>query len=416
MQSTDRLHALDAVRSFALFLGIVLHATMSFFLPIPAMDNSPSTVLGVTFFVIHMFRMSLFYVIAGFFAHLVFHRKGFAVFVRERTKRIAVPMVTGWLILSPILGIIMVWGLTRTFGAEALTGMEPPAMGLPLTHLWFLYYLCIFYVCALALRPVFVMMDSAGKFRDAIDRFLARVLPTPLAPLLLALPAGVYFFNSETWAPWMGIPTPDYGLMPQIPAMIAYGTAFSLGWLLHRQTHLLLKWKDHWQLNLAAAVALTIVCLQLIGLAPAMEPSFGADVPAWHKPVYTASYTMAIWFWTFGLIGAALRFFSKASDLQRYLADSSYWLYLAHLPIVFLLQVLLMNVNLHWSLKFPLILIVTMSILLLSYHYMVRSTFIGKALNGRKYPRKRVSLSSPANQGEVFPSGGGKRSDRKSVV
>ena len=36
MTQNDRFHALDAARGFALLLGIVLHATMSFFLPIPA--------------------------------------------------------------------------------------------------------------------------------------------------------------------------------------------------------------------------------------------------------------------------------------------------------------------------------------------------------------------------------------------
>ena len=36
MSNQERLHALDAVRAFALLSGIVLHATMSFFLPIPA--------------------------------------------------------------------------------------------------------------------------------------------------------------------------------------------------------------------------------------------------------------------------------------------------------------------------------------------------------------------------------------------
>lgn len=409
MESNDRLHALDAVRAFALFLGIVLHATMSFFLPIPASDNSPSTALGVTFFVIHMFRMSLFYVIAGFFAHLVFHRKGFAVFARERAGRIAMPMVVGWLILSPVLGIIMIWGLTRTYGAETLATMEAPTMGLPLTHLWFLYYLCLFYVFALALRYVFVQVDRAGRLRGAIDRVLALVLPTPLAPIMLALPAATYFYFSESWMPWMGIPTPDYGLTPQAPALIAYGTAFTLGWLLHRQTSLLVEWKKRWQLNLAVAVVLTVGCLRLVGLAPVMEPVFGTDAPGWHKLVYTAGYCMATWFWTFGVIGAALQFFSKASDLQRYLADASYWLYLAHLPVVFLLQVLLMNVNLHWSFKFPLILLVTMTVLLVSYHYMVRSTFIGKALNGRKYPRKSGITEAPEEPSSTKPSGGGNK-------
>ncbi len=406
MQATERFHALDAVRSFALFLGIVLHSTMSFFLPIPAMDNSPSTTLGVSFFVIHIFRMSLFYVIAGFFARLVFHRRGASAFAGDRLKRIVLPMVVGWIILMPLLGAITLWGLTRTFGAEALAGMEPPVMGLPLTHLWFLYYLCIFYVGALALRSLIVrFVDSGGRLRAWIDRVLAAILPTLFAPLLLALPAALYFYFNQAWMPWMGIPTPDVGLMPQLPALIAYGTAFALGWLLHRQVFLLGHWQKRWALNLGLALVLTAICLRLIGLAPGMEPAF-ASAPAWHRLVYTACYTSAIWFWTFGIIGLALQFFSRASALQRYLADSSYWLYLAHLPVVFLLQVLFMNVNLHWSVKFPMILLITMTILLLSYHFLVRSTFIGKTLNGRKYPRGRITQNAAAAEaaGPAAPS------------
>ena len=42
---------------------------------------------------------------------------------------------------------------------------------------------------------------------------------------------------------------------------------------------------------------------------------------------------------------------------------------------------------LHWSIKYALILTITVALLLASYHYLVRSTFIGKFLNGRKYPR-----------------------------
>ena len=101
MNTQDRFHALDAARAFALLLGIVLHATMSFFLVIPAQDVSQSTTLGVTFYVIHMFRMSLFYFIAGFFAHLVFHRRGARAFVKDRAKRILVPMTAGWVVLAP---------------------------------------------------------------------------------------------------------------------------------------------------------------------------------------------------------------------------------------------------------------------------------------------------------------------------
>ena len=174
MNTQDRFHALDAARAFALLLGIVLHATMSFFLVIPAQDVSQSTTLGVTFYVIHMFRMSLFYFIAGFFAHLVFHRRGARAFVKDRAKRILVPMTAGWIVLAPPTIAAVIWGLTRTFpdgpppGAEANGGLP---QGFPLTHLWFLYYLSLFYVLALALRAAFVtLVDRSGALRALIDK------------------------------------------------------------------------------------------------------------------------------------------------------------------------------------------------------------------------------------------------------
>jgi glucan biosynthesis protein C len=60
----ERLHALDAVRGFALLLGIVFHATLSF-LPAPSriwiiQDSHPSMTLAVLFFAMHVFRMTTF--------------------------------------------------------------------------------------------------------------------------------------------------------------------------------------------------------------------------------------------------------------------------------------------------------------------------------------------------------------------
>ncbi len=389
---TERLHALDALRAFALLLGIVLHATMSFFLPIPAMDVSQSTTLGVTFFVIHIFRMSLFFMLAGYFARMVFHRRGLRAFAKDRARRIVVPMLAGWVVLMPLLGVITVWGMTRTFGAEAMaaTGAEDGIMpvGLPLTHLWFLYYLCLLYMGFLALRHLLVTtIDDDGKWRALMDRVVSIVLPSFFAPLLVAIPSALFFYNFAAWQPWTGIPTPDFGLVPQVPALIAFGTAFTLGWVLHRQTNVLGAWQRRWAMNLLAAVVLTVVCLLIGGTAPTLVSPFAEGNPEWYHFAYTLSYTSAIWYWSFGLTGAALRFFSEARGWQRYLADASYWLYIAHLPIVFTLQVLLMRVELHWALKFPLLLAITLTVLLLSYHYLVRSTFIGEVLNGRKYPR-----------------------------
>ena len=79
-----RLHALDAARAFALLAGVVLHATMSFFLPIPGADVSQSGALAAVFYAIHPWRMTLFFLIAGFFARLALQRRGLRAFVKDR--------------------------------------------------------------------------------------------------------------------------------------------------------------------------------------------------------------------------------------------------------------------------------------------------------------------------------------------
>ena len=71
----------------------------------------------------------------------------------------------------------------------------------------------------------------------------------------------------------------------------------------------------------------------------------------------------------------------------RYLSDSSYWLYLVHLPIVVWLQVAVAEIPLHWSLKLAFISVATIALALLSYDLFVRSTWLGTLLNGRRRGR-----------------------------
>src|SRR3970040_1022924 len=125
MHTEKRLHPLDAVRAFALISAIVLHATMTFMPGLtsagfPA-DSSQSPELQILFYVIHVFRMSLFFFIAGFFAHLMFHRKGAAGFLRDRAKRILVPLLVGWVLFGPLaMGLVYIGlGASRAGGAAA---------------------------------------------------------------------------------------------------------------------------------------------------------------------------------------------------------------------------------------------------------------------------------------------------------
>src|SRR5512140_773062 len=76
--ATTRYHHLDAVRGFALLLGVFFHAAESFgpnnyYWAI--VDSSPSDFLESVRFACHSFRLELFFIIAGFFARFMLVRR-----------------------------------------------------------------------------------------------------------------------------------------------------------------------------------------------------------------------------------------------------------------------------------------------------------------------------------------------------
>jgi ABC-type multidrug transport system ATPase subunit len=85
----------------------------------------------------------------------------------------------------------------------------------------------------------------------------------------------------------------------------------------------------------------------------------------------------------------------------RYVADASYWIYLLHLPVVVVLQILVGHLPLHWTVKIPGILAASLLVLFASYHYLVRATFIGQVLNGRRYPRVAPAAPSATASAEA---------------
>src|SRR5215469_10633483 len=189
---SERLHALDAVRGFALLLGIVYHATTSF-LPGAAiwvvMDSQRSLVLAATFYVLHTFRMSTFFLIAGFFAHMSYHKKGLGGFLSDRATRIALPLVVGWPLLFVVSSIVTNWAATVT--SRALPKPSTHLVSIFPLGLWFLYVLILLYSAALVLRGVVALIDRGGRLHVAIDLGVRWLVENPLGLMLLAAPTAV---------------------------------------------------------------------------------------------------------------------------------------------------------------------------------------------------------------------------------
>lgn len=418
MSVKNRLHALDALRAFALLLGIAYHGAAAY---VPGVagwaiaDGSSSAMLGWLYYVIHVFRLPTFFLMAGVFAHLAFHRHGPAGFLRDRIKRILVPLVIGWILLYPLIVGVWIWGGLRSGGgalapearglsvwkltAVAFRTGEAFRNGISLAHLWFLYYLLMLYGIVLLVRAVVVTwLDRDGRLRLRIDGGLRALLRRRWAPAVLAIPVAASLYWGEGS---FGVHSPDTSLVPEPSALVAYGTFLCAGWLLHRQMDLLRTWADRWRSSLALAVLLSVLVSGVYVRLPVALGGASRGLRA----CYAAGYATAMWLWVIAVTGLFLRFFSRPSAARRYVADSSYWLYLIHLPLVAFLQVAMARAPWYWGAKFSLVLAVSTPLLLVSYHWLVRFTLIGAVLNGRREMRpsgaKDDSLPSAEDQGRA---------------
>ena len=388
----NRLDYLDAVRAFALLLGIVFHASLSFmpiFIGWAVMDLSTSSTISRLMLVSHSFRMELFFLIAGFFGHMTFHRTGARTFINSRFTRIAIPFVVGWVILKPL--IISSW----VMGGESMRGEVHILNGLKFgfqslsqfpkdflvgSHLWFLYYLLLITAIALTVRAAVHLNSSLYTYvTQWTDRMVAWIAHSRFSWLVLAVPTAVCLWTMSNW----GMDTPDKSLDPHWPVLIVYGGFFAFGWLLHRQPTLM----EHFARLTLSRFALCVISVGVTLALSAYQADMGHPHIGLIRAGFSLSYAVMMWSLVCLTIGLFKRFFDKPNKTVRYIADSSYWLYLIHLPIVIWLQIAFAELPYHWSLKLIAISSLTVGISLVLYDLFVRSTFIGKTLNGRKKER-----------------------------
>ena len=115
--------------------------------------------------------------------------------------------------------------------------------------------------------------------------------------------------------------------------------------------------------------------------------------PELRRPLSVALQVIFAWMMAFGLMGLCRKLLIRENKTIRYLSDSSYWLYVAHLPLVIGAQLIVRAWPLSASVKFTFVSVVVTGILLVTYQMLVRYTWLGTLLNG---PRTRPEVAVEA--------------------
>jgi peptidoglycan/LPS O-acetylase OafA/YrhL len=165
------------------------------------------------------------------------------------------------------------------------------------------------------------------------------------------------------------------GLLPWPPTLAYYAVFFGFGALCFGRSEFEAKAGRHWVLHLVVALPALLLGVHLY------QEGGGGSASRWLLSLCAVTYA---WLMVFGLIGCFRRFFARENEQIRYLSDSSYWLYLAHLPLIIALQVWVSRWDFHHFPKFLFVCSLTFVILIIVYEYAIRYTVIGTVLNGKK--------------------------------
>lgn len=386
-----RLHALDNLRALMMWLGIVIHVssnhlTGGFPEPRQWLDTATTPFADFMFLFIHTFRMPVFFIVAGFFVAMLVLRDGNSGMLRHRLRRIGLPFIVFWpviFIVNVILIMLFVGLMVHGTAQIDPEVMPPPGNGelFNTMHLWFIYLLLWF--C--------VMTAMAGM----VSRFVPSPVKKGASRLMLALASNWWGLSILTLIVasagalyWGGVLRVGGSFMPPFAEWLYYGAFFVFGLYLYPHRAYLLELYTRWWVLYAVLgavfFALTLLLFNYAERLP--QPDF----------VMALTYGATSWLWSLALIGGFLKLMPTQNRVFQYIAESSYWVYLIHMSFTIGFGILLYQVPLGAIEKMILNTVATTIVCLISYHLLVRRTFIGRLLNGKKTTNARMMVASSA--------------------
>ena len=158
-----------------------------------------------------------------------------------------------------------------------------------------------------------------------------------------------------------------------------------------------------------------------IALALALHMPWGRELvgdEGTRRLLANLGQVLYVWLMVFGLMGLAETSLHRERPWVRYVSDSSYWLYLVHLPLIIVGQAMLRDAGTPAIVKLALLIAVTTMILLVSYQLLVRYTWIGRLLNGprTRQGRQRSGLDMTSAQEAALPDPDGHSSDDRERI
>jgi len=307
-----RRYDVDWLRVLALGLLIIYHISVVFqpwaYFIYFVQSEKPVESIWLAMGLVNIWRIPLLFIISGMGVCFAMRRRTWKELLKDRTRRILLPLIFGSLFIVPVHGYIY----------QSFMGLDHIYFPNP-GHLWFLSNIFIY---VLVLCPVFFYLKRNPD--SILLRLFKRILKFPAALYLITLP---FIFEAELVAPEQGFSayanTP-HGFWLGLLAFITGFFFISIG-------------DTFWQAigkikGFALAIAIPLFLVRMI-------------IFQFEGPFYLT--VIESWSWLFAVFGFGSTYLNRPSKKLTYLSKAVYPVYILHMIFLYLASDLVLTRPVH---------------------------------------------------------------------
>ncbi len=359
-----RFYNLDFLRSFAMMMGLLVHAHLLFILPDIAKDfefedipKPENWILLITDFISN-WRMPLFFLLSGFFSVLVIERKGISYFIKDRVIRI---------------------GFTCLLFSSFYDIVDDGSFDFTTSHLWFLYELMIFILLFSFLHKFQIFKKIISK-KIPIKIFIIisfwLVFTVPLAHIL-----------NNSLHPLAINPSQTYFEL-KLGNLVYYFSYFLSGVLFYSNQKLFYKLADNKVLISFCILAILAYFLKIYSNSLTFEEvkdfknielvQFDRDVVLFNA--FTKGINSILWSLFF--IGLSSKFVKSDYVIIRWFVELSYPIYILHVFPLIIISAIFYSAGFNQFSIFSLTIITGFIFCVILYYVFIKFTPLNWLING----------------------------------
>jgi len=379
-----RLHYLDWLRVLVVLAVFYAHTTDIFdTLSWHIRNGQQNSGLEVLFSFLSYWGMSLMFLLAGASACFVLRSRTGGQFLAERFKRLVIPFIAGFIILSPLQAYIE--ALIHSpypgsfvhfyphFFACIQVSWSLQWLGTYGYHLWFLAFL--FLISALALP---LIMDLRRKQGQQFMRRLATLSARPGGLFVFVLPLALIHITLQ-------LPFPGYQNWADFFAWLLF---FIYGSILFSDPCFACAIEKQGKLAFLAAIAcsLILVAWVLAGVLNTLGTTPGYSVD---YMLYQFLYSMTTWSWIVFMLSVGMRFLNVSNKVIQYGNEAVLPFYILHYPVLLIATLCVVQLAIGMIASFLIVSTGSLIATLTLYELLIRRINVMRWLLGMK-PRKPV--------------------------